>query len=157
MIRRAEPKDVGDIARLIRALAEYEKLEDTVELDESRLREHLFGPQPHAEVLLAEVAGQVVGFALFFHNYSTFKCQPGLYLEDLYVEPAFRGQGIGHDLFKELIRIANERNCARMEWAVLRWNEPALSFYQAWGAKPLDEWVTYRLTSTALKKASPCD
>src|SRR5262245_4735983 len=145
MIRPAVPADVSTIARLIRALAEYERLAHAVDLDEGRLREHLFGPKPYAEVLLAEEAGAVVGYALFFHNYSTFRAQPGIYLEDLFVIPEHRGKGHGKALLTEVARLAVERGCARLEWTVLNWNEPALAFYWALGAVPLDEWTVYRL------------
>src|SRR5207249_4339588 len=116
MIRPATPADVPTIARLIRGLAEYERLSHAVTFDEARLREHLFGPRPYAEVLLAEDAGRVVGFALFFHNYSTFRGQPGVYLEDLFIEPAARGRGHGKTLLLALARLAVERGCGRVEW-----------------------------------------
>ncbi len=150
MIRAATPTDVPTIARLIRDLAEYERLADQVVLDEERLRQHLFGPRPFAEVLLAEDAGQVVGFALFFHNYSTFLGRPGIYLEDLFVEPAQRGKGHGKALLIALARLAVERGCGRLEWAVLNWNEPSIQFYRSLGAGPMDEWTVYRLTGEAL-------
>lgn len=152
MIRTATPADVPSIARLIRALAEYERLPQYVE--EDRLRDHLFGPRPFAEVLVAEDTGEVVGFALFFHNYSTFRCHPGLYLEDLFVFPEARGRGHGKSLLLALARLALERDCARVDWAVLNWNEPALGFYRALGAVPLDDWTTYRLTGEALTRAA---
>jgi GNAT superfamily N-acetyltransferase len=150
MIRPATLTDVPAIGGLIRGLAEFERLSHAVTLDEDRLREHLFGPRPYAEVLLAEDAGAVVGFALFFHNYSTFCSQPGIYLEDLFVLPAHRGHGHGKALLTALARLAVERDCGRLEWAVLNWNEPALRFYRALGAVPMDEWTTYRLTGAAL-------
>lgn len=150
MIRPATSDDVPAIARLIYALAEYEKLTSQVVLDEDRLREHLFGPKPFAEVLLAEDAGEVIGFALFFHNYSTFVTKPGIYLEDLFVLPARRGQGHGKALFAAVARLAVERDCGRLEWAVLNWNEPAIRFYDALGAEPMSEWGLYRLTGPAL-------
>jgi GNAT superfamily N-acetyltransferase len=150
MIRPAVPQDTKTIARLIRALSEYEKLPHEVHLDESRLTEHLFGPRPFAEVLLAEEKGEIVGFALFFHNYSTFVGRPGIYLEDLFVEPEHRGQGHGKALLVELARLAVERGCGRVEWAVLNWNEPAIKFYQSIGAVRMDAWQTYRLTGDAL-------
>jgi GNAT superfamily N-acetyltransferase len=152
MVRPATPADVPTIARLIRALAAYERLAHEVVLDEDRLREHLFGPRPYAEALLAEEAGAVVGFALFFHNYSTFLGRPGLYLEDLFVEPAHRGRGHGKALLAALARLAVERGCGRLEWAVLDWNEPAIAFYRALGAEPMDEWTVYRLTGDALRR-----
>jgi GNAT superfamily N-acetyltransferase len=154
MIRPATPNDVPAIARLIRALAEYERLSHAVVLNEDQLRLHLFGPRPFAEVLLAENAARVVGFALFFHNYSTFRGQPGLYLEDLFVEPEQRGKGYGKALLLALARLAVERNCCRVEWAVLNWNEPAIQFYKRVGAVPMDEWTVYRWTGEALLRAA---
>jgi GNAT superfamily N-acetyltransferase len=150
MIRQATPGDVPIIAQLIRELAEYERLLDQVVLLEADLHQHLFGERRFAEVLLAEVAGEVVGFALFFHNYSTFRGQPGLYLEDLFVKPAHRGKGLGKALLVELAQLAITRRCGRVEWAVLNWNTPAIGFYQAIGAVPMNEWTTYRLTDEAL-------
>jgi len=150
MIRPATPDDVPAIARLIRALAEYERMTDEVVLDEASLREHLFGPRPFAEVLLADVAGVVIGFALFFHNYSTFVGRPGLYLEDLFVEPAHRGKGHGKALFRELARLAVRRDCGRLEWSVLKWNAPAIHFYDSLGATPMDGWTVYRLTADGI-------
>lgn len=154
MIRAATPDDTPAIACLIRALAEYERLSHEVVLDEERLREHLFGLRPFAEVLLAEDGGEVVGFALFFHNYSTFLGKPGIYLEDLFVQPAHRGKGHGKALLTALARLAVERGCGRLEWSVLNWNEPAIAFYRSLGAVPMSEWTTYRLTSDALAAAA---
>lgn len=151
MIRSATVDDVPTIARLIRALADYERMADQVRFDEAQMREHLFGPRPHAEVLLTEDAGTVVGFALFFHNYSTFLGKPGLYLEDLFVDPEYRGRGHGKALLVALAQIAVERNCGRMEWSVLDWNEPSIAFYKSLGAVAMDEWTVYRLTGDALK------
>ncbi len=150
MIRPATRADVPTIVSLIRALAVYERLPHEVELDDAALAEHLFGPRPYAECLMAEDAGAVVGFALFFHNYSTFGGKPGLYLEDLFVIPEARGRGHGKALFVELAKLATARNCGRLEWAVLDWNEPAIGFYQKLGAVAKDEWTTYRLTGDAL-------
>lgn len=152
MIRAATPADLHTIVKLIRDLAEYEKLAHAVDLDEAKLRDHLFGPRPYAEVLLAEDAGAVVGFALFFHNYSTFRGKPGIYLEDLFVIPAARGKGFGKLLLVELAKLAVARDCARVEWSVLDWNEPSINFYKSLGAVPMDEWTVYRLTDGALKK-----
>lgn len=152
MIRPATPADLPAIAKLIRDLAEYEKLSHAVVLDEAKLREHLFGPRPYAEVLMAENAGAVVGFALFFHNYSTFRGQPGIYLEDLFVIPAARGKGFGKALLAGLAKLAVERACARVEWSVLNWNEPSIRFYKSLGAVPMDEWTVYRLADDALAK-----
>jgi GNAT superfamily N-acetyltransferase len=154
MIRCATPADTKTICDLIRALAEYERLAHEVVLDEERVHAHLFGPRPFAEVLLAEEAGMVVGFALFFHNYSTFLGKPGIYLEDLFVRPEYRGQGHGKALLRALARVAVERDCGRLEWCVLDWNEPALRFYQALGAVPKKEWQIYRLTGEALKRVA---
>ncbi len=151
MIRFATIDDTGTICQLIRSLAEYERLTHEVNLDERRLREDLFGPRPFAEVLLAEENGEVVGFALFFHNYSTFAGKPGIYLEDLFVRPEHRGKGHGKALLGALARLAVERDCGRLEWAVLKWNEPALAFYRALGAVPMDDWTTFRMTGDALK------
>lgn len=154
MIRSATAADTSMIAHLIRALAEYERLAHEVVLDEDRLREHLFGPRPFAEVLLAEEAGQVVGFALFFHNYSTFLGKPTLYLEDLFVVPEHRGKGHGKALLGALARRAVERDCGRLEWSVLNWNEPAIRFYRGLGAVPLNGWTVYRLTGDVLRAAA---
>jgi GNAT superfamily N-acetyltransferase len=151
VIRPATSADTAEIARLIRGLAEYERLTHMVTLDDEQLREHLFGQHPYAEVLLAEDAGKVVGFALFFHNYSTFASNPGIYLEDLFVEPEHRGKGHGKALLRALASVAVERGCGRMDWCVLDWNEPAIRFYRSLGAGPMDEWTTYRLTGEALK------
>lgn len=152
MIRAATPADVPAIAQLIRELAEYERLTHTVVLTEADLQQHLFGERPYAEVLLAEEAGMIVGFALFFHNYSTFRGKPGIYLEDLFVIPSARGQGHGKALLRAIAQLAVERGCARVEWSVLNWNTPAIAFYQSLGARPLDEWTVYRLTGDALER-----
>ncbi len=155
MIRAATPDDIPVIAELIRGLAEYERLADQVVLDEGVLREHLFGVRPYAEVVLAEANhesddGAVVGFALFFHNYSTFLGRPGIYLEDLFVQPEHRGGGHGKALLSHLARLAVERGCGRLEWSVLDWNEPSIAFYRSLGAVAMDEWTVYRLTGDAL-------
>jgi len=152
MIRSATAADTPAIVALIRGLAEYERLSADVTLDEGLLHEHLFGPRPFAEVLLAEDAGAVVGFALFFHNYSTFVGKPGIYLEDLFVKPEWRGRGHGKALLAAVARLAVERGCGRLEWSVLDWNEPAIGFYRSLGAVPLNEWTSYRVTGTALEK-----
>jgi GNAT superfamily N-acetyltransferase len=152
MIRPAAPADVPTIARLIRALAEYEKLAHEVVLDEAKLRDHLFGPRPYCECLIAEDAGTPVGFALFFHNYSTFLAKPGLYLEDLFVLPEYRGRGHGKALLIALAKLTVERGCGRLEWSVLDWNAPAIAFYRSLGAKPMDEWTVMRVTGTELTK-----
>ena len=152
MIRPATIADVPTIAQLIRDLAEYEKLSGEVVLDEAKLASDLFGPRPFAEVLIAEDASEPVGFALFFHNYSTFLGRPGLYLEDLFVKPEARGKGLGKALLAGLAKLAVERGCGRVEWSVLDWNEPSIAFYKSLGAKPMDEWTVYRLTGDALRK-----
>jgi len=150
-IRRATEADLPTIIDLIHGLAEYEREPDAVRLDPETFRLHLFGPRPFAETLIAETpAGQSAGFALFFHNYSTWEGRPGIYLEDLFVRPELRGQGHGKALLAALARIAVERDCARLEWAVLDWNEPSIQFYRSLGARPMDEWTTYRLTGEAL-------
>ncbi|HEY5243515.1 MAG TPA: GNAT family N-acetyltransferase [Polyangiaceae bacterium] len=152
MIRSARPDDVPAVLSLIRALARYEKLEHEVVGTEAALREHLFGAQPRAEVALVEDAGSIAAFALFFHNYSTFLCRPGLYLEDLFVLPEHRRKGHGRALLGHLARLAVERGCGRFEWAVLDWNEPAKAFYRSLGAKTLDDWRILRVTGEALGK-----
>jgi len=154
MIRPATAADAPAIARLIRSLADYERLAHAVTFNEAQLREHLFGPRPFAEVLLAEEAGAVVGYALFFHDYSTFVGKPGIYLEDLFVEPEHRGKGHGKALLRALARLAVERGCGRLQWSVLHWNEPALNFYRALGAVPMNEWQVYRLAGDALAAAA---
>jgi GNAT superfamily N-acetyltransferase len=151
-LRAATRADVPDILRLIRALAEYEKLAHEVVATEAALADSLFGPRPAAEVLLAEDGGRAIGFALFFQNYSTFLAKPGLYLEDLFVEPTSRGHGVGKALLKAVARLAVERGCGRFEWAVLDWNEPAIGFYKSLGAKPLADWTVMRVTGEALRR-----
>ena len=150
-IRPAVEADLPLIHALIRELAEYEKLSHVVTATEARLRETLFGPRPAAEVLIASLDSTPVGFALFFQNFSTFLAQPGLYLEDLFVRPEFRGRGIGRALLSKLAAIAVERNYGRVEWAVLDWNEPAIKFYQSLGAKPMDDWTVFRLTGEEMR------
>lgn len=149
-IRAATPADVACIHRFIRDLAEYEKLADRVKATPEGLATRLFGPRPYAEVLIAEQDGEPVGFALFFHNFSTFEGRPGLYLEDLYVKPAARGLGAGKALLSRLADLAVERDCARLEWSVLDWNAPSIAFYEAMGAEAMDEWTVYRVDGTAL-------
>lgn len=150
-LRSATEADLATIIELIHALADYEREPGAVRLDPAELRRHLFGPRPYAEVVLAETGdGASAGFALFFHNFSTWEGRPGIYLEDLFVRPEFRGQGYGKALLAELARLAVERGCARLEWAVLDWNEPSIEFYRALGAVPMDEWTTYRLAGDAL-------
>jgi GNAT superfamily N-acetyltransferase len=152
MIRPAIPDDVPTIASMIRELADYEVLAHEVTMEEGKLREHLFGGRPYAEVLVAETAQEVVGFALFFHNYSTFVGKPGIYLEDLYVRPSFRKHGHGKGLLQAVAQLALERGCGRLEWSVLDWNEPSIAFYKSLGARAMDEWTIYRVTGEALAK-----
>jgi len=147
----ATEQDVPVILDLIHALAEYEKLAHTVTATQQRLRETLFGSKPAAEVLLAYWDAECVGFAVFFATYSTFLSQPGLYLEDLYVKPDVRGKAIGLGLLKQVAKIATDRQCGRLEWGVLDWNQPAIEFYKKLGAEPLDGWTKYRLTGEALQ------
>lgn len=150
VIRPATLSDVPAILGFIRKLAEYEKLLASVMANEELLKQHLFGENPAAEVLIAEVNGQSVGFALFFQNFSTFVGRPGIWLEDLFVLPEHRGQGVGGALLKAVAKIAVERNCGRLEWAVLDWNSPAIEFYKSVGAKPLDDWTIFRTTGEKL-------
>jgi GNAT superfamily N-acetyltransferase len=149
-IRPASPEDVPLVLKFIRDLARYERLEHEVSASEEQLHEALFGPRPYAEVVFACDGGEPLGFALFFHNFSTFKGRPGIYLEDLFVRPEARGRGIGKRLLAHLARIAVERRCSRLEWAVLDWNEPSIGFYRSLGAVPMDEWTTFRLKGDAL-------
>ena len=151
-LRSAVRADVPEILRLIRALAEYEKLSAEVVATEAALADTLFGARPAAEVLLAEEGARAVGFALFFQNYSTFLGRPGIYLEDLFVEPAHRGKGLGKQLLQAIARLAVERGCGRFEWAVLDWNAPAIGFYESLGAKPMNDWTVMRLTGEALRR-----
>ena len=150
-IRPGRPADVPLIASLIRGLAAFEKLEDEVTLTEDLLAKGLFGDRPYAETLLAEEDGTPVGFALFFHNFSTFLARPGLYLEDLFVIPEHRGHGVGRALLAALARLAVERGCGRLEWSVLDWNRDAIGFYERIGARPNSEWTVYRLAGEALR------
>jgi GNAT superfamily N-acetyltransferase len=149
-ITAATPADVPTILSFIRELAEYEKLLDRVTATEALLQDTLFGPRRYAEVLMARIDARSVGYALFFHNYSTFLARPGVYLEDVYVQPAFRGRGVGKALLREVARVAQQRNCGRLEWSVLDWNKPSIDFYLSLGAKPLDDWTMYRLDETAI-------
>lgn len=149
-IRPATRADLPLIADLIRELAEYERLAHDVRFDEAMLTEHLFGTRPYAEVIIGEVDGMAQGFALFFHNFSTFEGKPGIYLEDLFVRPAARGAGLGKALLAELARLAVKRECARLEWSVLDWNAPSIAFYRGFGARSMDEWTTMRVDGDAL-------
>lgn len=146
LIREARPDDSAEVLRLIRELAVYEKLEHMAVGTEAQLREQLFGRRPAAETLIAERHGRAVGFALFFTTFSTFLCKPGIYLEDLFVEPQHRGAGIGKALLRRLAALATERNCGRFEWRVLDWNEPSIRFYEALGATVMKEWLLVRMT-----------
>jgi GNAT superfamily N-acetyltransferase len=150
-LRFAAEADVPLILDFIRRLADYEKMADEVVADEARLRDTLFAERPSAEVVIAEHDGEPAGFALFFHNYSTFLARPGLYLEDLFVLPELRGRGIGRALLVCLARLALERGCGRFEWWVLDWNEPAIRFYRRLGAVAMDEWTVFRVAGEALE------
>ena len=150
-VRDAVPDDLDLIVQFIRALADYERLGSEVRLDRDLLRAHLFGPRPMAEVVIAEIDDDAAGFALFFHNFSTFEGAPGLYLEDLFVRPEMRGSGVGRALLAHLARLAVERGCARLEWSVLDWNGPAIAFYRSLGARGMDEWTVNRLDGQALR------
>lgn len=146
----ATERDTPTILTLIKGLAEYERLAHQVEATEDDIREALFGDWPGAEVVLAYVGSDLAGFALFFHNFSTFLGRRGLYLEDLFVLPAYRGRGIGRRLLSHLARVAVERKCGRLEWWVLDWNESAIRFYKSIGARPMDDWTVYRVDGDAL-------
>jgi GNAT superfamily N-acetyltransferase len=151
-IRPAHVEDVPVILELIRDLATYERAPDEVTATEEQLVDVLFGERPTAEVLLAFEGQSPVGFAVYFYNFSTWLGRPGLYLEDLFINPEKRGKGYGRALLVELAKIARDRECGRMEWAVLDWNEPAIKFYRSLGAKPMDEWTVFRLTRDEIAK-----
>ena len=151
-IRPATPADLPLIAEFIRDLAAYEKLSHEVRFDEAKLGEKLFGPRPYAEVLIGELGGAPQGFALFFHNFSTFEGRPGIYLEDLFVRPEARGSGLGKALLAHLAQLCSTRDCARLEWSVLDWNAPSIGFYQSLGAKLMDEWTVMRVDGDALTR-----
>ena len=151
-IAPAQEADVALILGLIRELAEYENLSHQVVATEAKLRHALFGPRPAAEALIARVGGECAGFALYFHNFSTFLGRHGLYLEDLFVRPAFRTLGVGKALLRHLARLALERDCGRFEWAVLDWNRSARDFYESLGAEPNPTWVNYRIMGEALER-----
>jgi len=151
-IERATERDVPLILSLIKALAEYERMSNEVVATEGGLRATLFGPRPSAEVVIGYAGDEPAGFALFFHNYSTFLGKPGLYLEDLFVVPKFRGSGFGRALLAHLAALAVERGCGRFEWSVLDWNEPAIGFYKKLGAQPMDQWTIFRVAGAALHK-----
>ncbi len=150
LLRCATPADVPLIRELIAGLAEYEKLSSACVATEALLLEHLFGARPHAEVVIAEYKNESAGFALFFHNFSTFLARPGIYLEDLFVRPAYRGHGIGKALLQHLASLAIQRGCGRLEWSVLDWNVDAIGFYERHGARAQDDWTVYRVTGDAL-------
>jgi GNAT superfamily N-acetyltransferase len=149
-IRPATPSDVPLVLQFIRDLAEFEKLPHEVVATEERVRKALFGPRAYAEVVFASIQGEEVGFALFFHNFSTFLSLPGIYLEDLFVRTSARGKGVGRRLLVYLAQLARDRGCGRLEWAVLNWNEPAIRFYQGLGARPMDEWKIFRVEGDLL-------
>lgn len=153
-ISPAKPGDVATLLALVRELAEFERLSHEVVTDEKQLHAALFGARANVEAVIARADGEVVGFALWFHNFSTFVGRRGLYLEDLYVRPAHRGRGYGEALLRHLAGIAVERGCGRMEWAVLDWNERAIDFYRRLGAEPQDAWTIFRLAGGALERAS---
>jgi GNAT superfamily N-acetyltransferase len=149
-IRFAVRGDLSIIAQFIRDLAEYERLAHEVRFDDAVLGDRLFGERPYAEVLIGEIDGSPQGFALFFHNFSTFEGRPGVYLEDLFVRPDARGAGLGKALLARLAAIAIERDCARLEWSVLDWNEPAIAFYKSLGARSMHDWTINRVDGEAL-------
>jgi GNAT superfamily N-acetyltransferase len=151
-ITSATPADLPHILRFIRGLAEYERLSHHCVASEQALHQTLFGDRPYAEVLIARLADEPIGFALFFHNYSTFLAQPGIYLEDLFVVPEHRGRGAGKALLRALAQVARQRNCGRLEWSVLDWNQPAIDFYQRLGATVSPDWRICRLTGPELDK-----
>ncbi len=150
LLRDAVPSDAAEIARLVRALAEYERLAHECHGTAEDFRRELFGDSPHAFAMLAEADGAVVGLALWFRNFSTFAARHGIYLEDLFVEPAYRGRGIGRALFVALARRAVQEGCARLEWSVLDWNAPSIAFYRALGAEAMSDWTVQRLAGPAL-------
>ena len=150
-IKPATPEDVPVILNFIRELADYEKLAHEVIATEEILTKNFFGTNPHARVVIGYYAQQPVAFALFFYNFSTFLGKPGIYLEDLYVQPTMRGKGFGKKLLIYLAKITKEENCGRLEWSVLKWNQPTIDFYKSIGAKPMDEWDTYRLSGNDLQ------
>ena len=149
-VRPGERRDIGAILQFIRELAEYEHLTHEVVADEASLDRFLFGKHPAAEAVIAEYESTPVGFALFFHTFSTFLGRPGLYLEDLYVRPDMRGKGFGKALLRHVARLALERDCGRLEWSVLDWNEPAIRFYEKLGSQAMDDWTMHRLTGDGL-------
>jgi GNAT superfamily N-acetyltransferase len=153
----ADQNDIPLILTFIRKLAEYEKLLDRMVADEGSLRNALFGPRPAAEVILAYIDDQPVGFAIYFQTFSTFMARSGIYLEDLFIEPAYRSRGIGTALLIHLAQVTVQRGCTRLSWAVLDWNQPAIQFYRKLGAVPLDEWTVFELSGTALGRLARSD
>jgi GNAT superfamily N-acetyltransferase len=151
-IRPAQPADAALVLSFVRKLADYERLTGEVQASEADLRAALFGPRPSAEVVLAEQDGRAVGFALFFHTFSTFVGKPGLWLEDIFVDPEVRGRGCGRALMAHLARLAVERDCGRFEWSVLNWNEPSIAFYRGLGAQAMDAWTGFRLSGEKLER-----
>jgi GNAT superfamily N-acetyltransferase len=155
LLRFAEEKDVPVVLEFIRGLAEYEQLLDKVSATEEGLRKYLF-TEKKAETIICEYKGRPAGFALFFHNFSTFLGRPGIYIEDLFVKPEFRGKGLGKTLLQFIARIAQDRECGRLEWACLNWNEPSIAFYKSQGAQPLFEWISYRVSGEELERLAAC-
>lgn len=153
-VQPATEADVPLILQLIKALADYERLGHEVVATEAMIRESLFGPEPHAKAVIARIGGDAVGFAIWFSTYSTFLSQPGIYLEDLFVLPDWRGKGVGRALLRHLARIAVDRGCGRIEWSVLDWNETAIRFYRNIGASAMSEWTVYRLTGDAITRVA---
>jgi GNAT superfamily N-acetyltransferase len=151
-IRLARPNDAELLMNLVLELAVYEKLEELAKATSADFHRHLFGPHPVAEAAIAEADGEPVGFALWFTTFSTFRGQAGIYLEDIFVKPGFRGRGIGKALLATVARLAVERGCGRLEWAVLDWNSPAIGFYRGLGARPMDEWTVYRIDDEPLRR-----
>jgi GNAT superfamily N-acetyltransferase len=154
-LRPAQPEDLETLVQLIKQLAKYEKLENAVTGSPDDLHAHLFGNPAYAQAILAEIEGQTVGFALFFHNYSTFLMKPGLYLEDLFVLPAYRRRGIATAILQHLAQLAVKKGCGRFEWSVLDWNQGAIDFYKRMGATVLPDWRICRVTGSALEQLAP--
>lgn len=152
VIRSAVAEDIPAILGFVKELAEYEHLSHMVTATEADLREALFGERPYAEAIVATWRGEAAGFGLFFHNYSTFLARPGIYIEDVYVRPSHRGRGLGKALLARIAAIAVARRCARIEWSVLKWNEPSIRFYRSLGAAPLEEWQMFRMTGEAISR-----